>query len=153
MQAADPPAVVVRGLVKRFASTVALDGIDFQIRSGEIFGLLGPNGAGKTTLLKTLATLETPSAGRAIVLGHDVATAPTALLARIGYVSQEFTLYGTLTVEENLDFFARLYRVPPGGGRPGRRSCSRGAGWRRSGPGPRPSSRGACRRSSTCAAR
>ncbi len=114
MQAADPPAVVVRGLVKRFASTVALDGIDFQIRSGEIFGLLGPNGAGKTTLLKTLATLETPSAGRAIVLGHDVATAPTALLARIGYVSQEFTLYGTLTVEENLDFFARLYRVPPG---------------------------------------
>lgn len=113
MRADDGPAVVVRGLVKRFASAVALDGIDLDIRSGEIFGLLGPNGAGKTTLLKALATLEAPSAGRATVLGHDVATAPTALLARIGYVSQEFTLYGTLTVEENLDFFADLYRVPP----------------------------------------
>ena len=113
MTADDRPAVVVvRGLVKRFLSTVALDGIDLEIRSGEIFGLLGPNGAGKSTLLKTLATLERPTAGRATVLGHDVVAAPTALLARIGYVSQEFTLYGTLTVEENLDFFADLYRVP-----------------------------------------
>ncbi len=118
MSRSDPgssAAITVRSLVKRFGRTMALDGIDLDVRAGEMFGLVGPNGAGKTTLLRILATLLAPGAGSVTVLGRDVVRQAAALLPRIGYVSQEFTLYAALTVEENLDFFADLYRIPPRG--------------------------------------
>jgi ABC-2 type transport system ATP-binding protein len=107
-----PTAVTVRGLVQRFGAVLALDGIDLDVRAGEMFGLVGPNGAGKTTLLRILATLVRPGAGSVTVLGRDAVREAATLLPRIGYVSQEFTLYAALTVEENLDFFADLHRVP-----------------------------------------
>ncbi len=105
-------AIAVRGLVKRFGPATALDGIDLEIRAGEMFGLIGPNGAGKTTLLRILATLLAPTAGTVTVLGRDVVRQAAGLLPRIGFVSQEFSLYASLTVGENLEFFADLYRVP-----------------------------------------
>jgi ABC-2 type transport system ATP-binding protein len=105
-------AIRTRGLGKRFGRTTALEGIDLDVRAGEMFGLIGPNGAGKTTLLRILATLLTPTAGAASVLGRDVVRQSVELRPRIGFVSQEFTLYASLTAEENLDFFADLYRVP-----------------------------------------
>jgi ABC-2 type transport system ATP-binding protein len=106
------PAIEARGLARRFGPTVVLEGVDLTVERGEIFGVVGPNGAGKTSLLQLLASLAAPSAGTATVLGHDVVRAGAALRQRLGYVSQEFTLYGALSVEENLDFFAALYRVP-----------------------------------------
>ncbi len=106
-----PAAVSAHGLSKHFGRVTALDRIDLEVGAGEMFGLVGPNGAGKTTLLRILATLLTPSGGSATVLGHDVARNSAQLLPQIGYVSQEFTLYASLTVEENLDFFAEVYRV------------------------------------------
>jgi ABC-2 type transport system ATP-binding protein len=108
-----PLAVEARGLVKRFGTTVAVDAVDLEVMPGAIFGLVGPNAAGKTTLLQLLAGLLDPTAGGAAVLGLDVVQDAAALQRRIGYVSQTFTLYGTLSVEENLDFFADLYAVPP----------------------------------------
>lgn len=107
-----PRVIEARGLTKRFGATLGVDSIDLEVAWGEIFGLVGPNGAGKTTLLQLLATLLDPNAGSAAVLGCDVVQEAAALRPRLGYVSQEFTLYGTLTVEENLDFFADLHRVP-----------------------------------------
>jgi ABC-2 type transport system ATP-binding protein len=106
------PAIEARGLARRLGPTLALEGVDLTVERGEIFGVVGPNGAGKTSLLQLLASLAAPSAGTATVLGYDVRRAGAALHQRIGYVSQEFTLYGALSVEENLDFFATLYRVP-----------------------------------------
>jgi ABC transporter len=105
------PAIEARGLTKRFGTAAAVDAVDLDVAPGEIFGLVGPNGAGKTTLLQLLAALLDPTAGRAAVLGADVVREAAALQRRIGYLSQEFTLYGTLSVEENLDFFADLYGV------------------------------------------
>ena len=104
--------VSARALAKRYGDTTALDGIDLDIEQGEVFGLVGPNGAGKTTLLQLLAALLAPSEGRAVVLDHDVLADAELLRPRIGYLSQEFSLYGALGVEENLDFFADLYAVP-----------------------------------------
>src|SRR5262245_28408997 len=106
------PAIEARGLARRFGRTVVLEGVDLTVGRGEIFGVVGPNGAGKTSLLQVLAGLAEPSAGTATVLGHDVTEGGATLRQRIGYLSQEFTLYGTLSVEENLDFFATLYGVP-----------------------------------------
>jgi ABC-2 type transport system ATP-binding protein len=107
-----PPAITTHKLSKRFGGTTAVDSVDLEVAAGEVFGLVGPNGAGKTTLLQLLAALRDPTAGSAAVLGYDVVRNAKALRQRIGYVAQEFTLYGTLTVEENLDFFADLYGVP-----------------------------------------
>ncbi len=106
------PVIEARGLSRRFKETVALAAVDLAVARGDVFGLVGPNGAGKTTLLQLLTALLAPTAGGAAVLGHDVAREASALRRRIGYVSQEFTLYSTLSVDENLDFFADLYRVP-----------------------------------------
>ncbi len=102
------------GLTKRFKGTPAVVEVDVAVERGEVFGLIGPNGAGKTTLLQLLTGLLDPSAGRATVLGCDTVRETETIRERIGYVSQEFTLYGTLSVEENLDFFADLYGVPAG---------------------------------------
>ncbi|MGH8256043.1 MAG: ATP-binding cassette domain-containing protein [Steroidobacteraceae bacterium] len=102
-------AVSVQRLVKRFGAFVAVDHVSFEVRRGEIFGVLGPNGAGKTTTFRMLCGLLTPSGGELRVAGADVRTAPASARERLGYVAQKFSLYGPLTVGENLDFFAGAY--------------------------------------------
>ena len=104
-----PDAVVARDLTRRFGDFVAVDQVTFTVRTGEIFGFLGPNGAGKTTTIKMLTGLLAPSGGRALVAGHDVRTERYAVRDRIGYMSQLFSLYGDLTVEENIRLFGSLY--------------------------------------------
>lgn len=99
-------------LSKHFGQTRAVSGVDLTVKEGEVFGLIGPNGAGKTTLIQILTGLLDPTAGRAEVLGFDTVRDTEAIREQIGYLSQKFTLYGSLTVEENLDFFADLYLVP-----------------------------------------
>jgi ABC-2 type transport system ATP-binding protein len=106
-------AVEVEGLVKRFGSFTAVDRVSFRVARGEIFGFLGPNGAGKSTTIRTLCGLLRPTAGRASVGGFDVATQPEQIRRNIGYMSQKFSLYEDLTVEENIDFFGGIYRIPP----------------------------------------
>jgi ABC-2 type transport system ATP-binding protein len=104
--------VVVEDLVKRFGSFVAVDHVSFRIGRGEIMGFLGPNGAGKSTIIRILCGLLRPSAGRVFVAGIDVAKDPERVRERIGYMSQKFSLYRDLSVEENLRFFGGIYRVP-----------------------------------------
>lgn len=106
------PAVVVDNLVKRFGDFTAVDHISLQVERGEIFGFLGPNGAGKSTAIRILCGLLRPTAGRATVGGFDVATRAEDVRQRIGYMSQKFSLYDDLTVEENLDFYGGIYGVP-----------------------------------------
>jgi ABC-2 type transport system ATP-binding protein len=103
------PIVRVEGLGHDYAGRRALSGVDFTVRSGEMFGLLGPNGGGKTTLFRILTTMIRPGRGRAEVLGHDVVRAPRAVRAGIGVVFQSPALDRKLTVRENLDLQARLY--------------------------------------------
>ena len=106
------PAILAQGLTKRFQSFTAVDGLDLSIAQGEIVGFIGPNGAGKSTTLRMLCGLLRPSAGGASVAGYDVAREPEAVREHIGYMSQKFSLYGDLTVRENLRFFGGIYRVP-----------------------------------------
>ncbi len=108
----EPPAVMVRGLTKRFDEKVAVKNLSFEVCTGEIFALLGPNGAGKSTTMKILSTLSMPTAGRAFVAGHDVVGQSREVRRRIGLVFQEPTLDKQLTVAENLRFHAILYGVP-----------------------------------------
>ena len=105
-------AVEIHDLVKAFGSFVAVDHVSLEVAKGEIFGFLGPNGAGKSTTIRMLCGLLTPSSGSAQVSGLDVATQPEEIRARIGYMSQKFSLYDDLTVEENIDFFSGMYGVP-----------------------------------------
>ena len=105
-------AVTARDLTCHFGDFVAVDRVTFQVRSGEIFGFLGPNGAGKTTTIKMLTGLVPPTSGEGRVAGLDVATERRAIKRSIGYMSQLFSLYADLTVDENIRFFARLYGVP-----------------------------------------
>jgi ABC-2 type transport system ATP-binding protein len=107
---ADAP-VVVRDLTKRFGHFTAVDHVTFEVRKGEIFGFLGPNGAGKTTTIKMLTGLLAPSSGEGFVAGLDIRLQRTAIKQRIGYMSQRFSLYGDLTVRENIDLFSGLYGV------------------------------------------
>ncbi len=109
---AGSPVIVTESLARHFRRQAAVAGVDLVIQRGEVFGLLGSDGAGKTTLLQMLAAILDPSAGRATVLGYDSVREADAITARIGYMSQIFSLYGRLTVDENLDFFASLHRVP-----------------------------------------
>ena len=112
-QPRDPEyAVTARDLTCHFGDFVAVDRVTFQVRSGEIFGFLGPNGAGKTTTIKMLTGLVPPTSGEGRVAGLDVATERRAVKRSIGYMSQLFSLYADLTVDENIRFFARLYGVP-----------------------------------------
>jgi len=104
--------VVAENLVKRFGKFVAVDGVSFRIAHGEIMGFLGPNGAGKSTVIRMLCGLLRASAGRAMVAGLDVGRDPEGVRQQIGYMSQRFSLYRDLTVEENLRFFGGIYRVP-----------------------------------------
>jgi ABC-2 type transport system ATP-binding protein len=107
-----PPAVTVRGLVKRYGDIEAVSGIDFDVAAGETFGFLGPNGAGKTTTIAMLCTLARPTGGTARVAGHDVATERDDVRRNIGLVFQDTTLDGYLTAEQNLRLHAELYGVP-----------------------------------------
>lgn len=108
----DEPEIVVEGLVKRFGRFVAVDRVNFSVGRGEVLGFLGPNGAGKSTIIRILCGLLRPTAGRALVAGVDVARDPERVRERIGYMSQKFSLYRDLSVEENLKFFGGIYRVP-----------------------------------------
>ncbi len=104
-------AIAVEGLVKRFGTFVAVDGISFAVPEGSVFGLLGANGAGKSTAIRMLCGLLEPSSGRASVAGIDVAADPEGVKRSIGYMSQRFSLYEDLTVIENIRFFAGLYAI------------------------------------------
>jgi ABC-2 type transport system ATP-binding protein len=107
----ESPTVVVHDLVKRFGDFIAVDNISLETHKGEIFGFLGPNGAGKSTTIRMLCGLLRPTSGQALVSGLDVATQSEQVRQNIGYMSQKFSLYNDLTVNENLDFFAGMYSV------------------------------------------
>jgi len=104
-------AVEVRSLVKRFGDFTAVDSVSLSVRRGEIFGFLGPNGAGKSTTIRMLCGLLTPTSGEASVAGFDVARESEAVKRSIGYMSQKFSLYDDLEVEENIEFFSGIYGV------------------------------------------
>jgi ABC-2 type transport system ATP-binding protein len=101
--------IEVSSLVRRFGDFTAVDGVDFSVSRGEIFGLLGPNGAGKSTTFKMLCGLLPPSDGEALVLGIDLRRAAAMARSRIGYMAQKFSLYGNMSVLQNLRFFASAY--------------------------------------------
>ncbi|MCC6353139.1 MAG: ABC transporter ATP-binding protein [Verrucomicrobiae bacterium] len=103
--------VDVRGLTKRFADVLAVDGVDMKIRRGQVYGFLGPNGSGKTTFIRMLCGLLEPTAGEGTCLGYDILTQQREIKHHVGYMTQRFSLYEDLTVRENLDFTARLYGV------------------------------------------
>src|SRR6266478_4782628 len=105
-------AIGARGLTKEFGGFSAVRHVDVQIRYGEIYGLLGANGAGKTTTIKMLCGLLEPSAGEVELAGEKGSLRTSEIRQRIGYMSQKFSLYNDLTIEENLDFFAGVYQVP-----------------------------------------
>lgn len=106
-------AVVVKELERRFGTFIAVNRVSFEVSRGEIFGFLGPNGAGKSTTIRMLCGILAPSGGTGTVAGFDVRTEPEKIKAHIGYMSQKFSLYEDLTVEENIDFYSGIYRIPP----------------------------------------
>ncbi len=112
MTAPNGTAVEIRRLVKRFGDFVAVDDVSLEVAKGEIFGFLGPNGAGKSTTIRILCGLLEPTSGDASVAGFDVRKQPEQIKRNIGYMSQKFSLYDDLTVEENIDLFNGIYGVP-----------------------------------------
>ena len=112
MNAPDPYVVEVQDLEKRFGTFRAVAGISFSVRRGEIFGFLGPNGAGKSTTIRMLCGLLSPTAGSGQVAGFDIVRETEKIKTRIGYMSQKFSLYDELTVEENIDFYSGIYCLP-----------------------------------------
>lgn len=105
-------AVAVENLEKRFGDFQAVNKVSFQVKRGEIFGFLGPNGAGKSTTIRMLCGILAPTAGKATVIGFDVFREAEQIKSHIGYMSQKFSLYEDLTVEENIDFYSGIYRIP-----------------------------------------
>ena len=113
MNDADKPrAVTVQDLEKRFDSFVAVNRISFDVAAGEVFGFLGPNGAGKSTTIRMLCGILRPSGGDGTVAGFSVLREPEKIKASIGYMSQKFSLYEDLAVEENIDFYSGIYTIP-----------------------------------------
>jgi ABC-2 type transport system ATP-binding protein len=106
-------AVIVKDLERRFGSFVAVNRISFAVAKGEIFGFLGPNGAGKSTTIRMLCGILAPSGGTGTVAGFDIRTEAEKIKAHIGYMSQKFSLYEDLTVEENIDFYSGIYCLAP----------------------------------------
>src|SRR5215212_5557653 len=103
------PAIVTRGLVRKFGDFTAVNGVNLQVEHGEVFGFLGPNGSGKTTVIKMLTGLLPLTAGDASVNDIDVRQDPERVRENIGYMSQKFSLYDDLTVYENLRFYGKIY--------------------------------------------
>jgi ABC-2 type transport system ATP-binding protein len=103
------PAIDVRGLTRRFGAFVAVDDLSFDVKQGEIFGFLGANGAGKSTTIRMLCGLLKPTSGTALVGGIDVSRNPEGVKRAIGYMSQKFSLYELLTVDQNIAFFGGIY--------------------------------------------
>ena len=114
MSSAAPADLVidVSGITKRFGDKTVVNGIDLQVRRGEIYGFLGPNGSGKTTFIRMLCGLLTPDAGSGTCLGYDVRTQQAEIKTHVGYMTQKFSYYEDLTIRENLDFICRIYAVP-----------------------------------------
>ena len=106
-------AVVVQDLERRFGQFVAVNKVSFVVPKGKVFGFLGPNGAGKSTTIRMLCGILAPSGGAGMVAGLDIRTETELIKTRIGYMSQRFSLYEDLTVEENIDFYSGIYRIPP----------------------------------------
>ena len=107
----DAAVLQAEALQRSFGSVVALDGISIQVKAGELFGLVGPDGAGKTTLIRILAGLMAPSAGRALLTGRDPLSDRRAVRGTLGYMPQAYSLYGDLSVDENLRFFGRMFNL------------------------------------------
>lgn len=105
-------AVEVKDLAKKFGDLTAVNRISLQVKKGEIFGFLGPNGSGKTTTIRMLCGLLIPTSGWGEVAGFDIRKEPEVIKSHIGYMSQKFSLYQDLTVEENIDFYGGIYKVP-----------------------------------------
>jgi ABC-2 type transport system ATP-binding protein len=105
-------AIDVRGVTKRFGSKTVVNGIDLQVRSGEIYGFLGPNGSGKTTFIRMLCGLLTPDGGQGTCLGLDILRQQDQIKCEVGYMTQKFSYYEDLSIRENLDFIARIYGIP-----------------------------------------
>jgi heme exporter protein A len=114
---ATPPAIEVRRLIKSFGHQTALRGVDLKVAEGEFLTLFGPNGAGKTTLIRCVSSLTRPSAGTVWLRGQDLSKSATSLRRHIGLISHNPLLYGDLTAEENLEFFARMYDLDNAGAR------------------------------------
>jgi ABC-2 type transport system ATP-binding protein len=110
--ASGPPIIRAVNLTRRFGTLAAVDGLNLEIARGEIFGMVGPDGAGKTTTLRLLCGLIDPTVGEAWVAGHNVGREPEAVKDQIGYMAQRFGLYGDLTVDENMFFYADLFGLP-----------------------------------------
>lgn len=111
MSADSTLAIDTHGLARHFGSVAALASLDLHVRRGEMYGLVGPDGAGKSTAIRLLCGIHRPSGGQGRVLGYDLAADPAPIKARIGYLSQNFTLYGDLSIDENIEFFADLHGV------------------------------------------
>src|SRR5438309_12019780 len=108
-----PPdiAIDVEGLTKSFSGRTVVQNLSMQVKRGSIYGFLGPNGSGKTTTIRMLCGLLTPDAGEGTCLGYNIRTEASKIKREVGYMTQRFSLYEDLSIEENLDFVARMYAV------------------------------------------
>lgn len=106
------PAVTLKDITKSFGDFIAVDQVSLEVRKGEIFGFLGPNGAGKSTTIRMLCGILSPTSGSGSVAGFDVHRDAERIKERIGYMSQRFSLYEDLSVEENIDFYSGIYKIP-----------------------------------------